>query len=414
MTEKSKTLGLTLLLAMILLSATADRFFNLPVGGIHLRFGQAVLILPSLYLGYRAGLSLLSRRVLAILVGCSLTLACLALIKSHPTHSLVKEAWLLINLNIAWSLAATPGLRARAKQALLIAIGVSSALIIWDCYSLYAAGSSGTLGLAQMSYQTSIGRAFLRPHAFYYEPSFAGSALSLAAMLLWMGASSFRTHLAIGGLWSAVLLTTSRVGILSATIFGALALAIERRPRRFAEVAVGMILVLSPLLLTQGGRDYADFFFETLGPRATAARLQSDKELTSSEGGRLKAILNDLKKWTHSPWIGYGAEPRQDAAPGQGLSISAPARSVITEILVEKGLIGAVCSLVIIWLLLSRTLLYSNPLILALICGHFGVNWLFTQTLPRLDYWLFLFLLADWPATEPKSTANLRNHRLSE
>lgn len=99
-----------------------------------------------------------------------------------------------------------------------------------------------------------------------------------------------------------------------------------------------------------------------------------------------------LERWKENPWWGTGVTRLID---GPDVSRLAPAAttSIWTELLSEKGLIGTICSLGLIGLLVLNAAKDSGTFRWTQLATHIGVNWLFVQTLPRLDFWLIIFML---------------------
>jgi hypothetical protein len=115
----------------------------------------------------------------------------------------------------------------------------------------------------------------------------------------------------------------------------------------------------------------------------------------SSEGDRLSNAKESLALWMQHPVLGNGVTPQVGVNNSQGLSQF----SLVTwtEIGLESGTLGV---LAFLFAILSNmtTAWRKSPnfelktIIFAAWFIHFSVQFLLSQTFPRLDYWLIFFL----------------------
>jgi hypothetical protein len=211
----------------------------------------------------------------------------------------------------------------------------------------------------------------------------------------------------------ASLMTTSRGSIASIITFFGISLVMatflqrELKPflaRTLRTGAFAAALSL-PLLATNGGQDYLGYFNATLGPKASILRLKTDETLSSSEGSRLKAIAIDLKLWAKAPLFGQGVLPFELYANEieQPLLKKAPPRAMFSEVLAEHGLVGALLIAIIIYIFMRPIIQGRRLLCFPILFTHFVVIWLFSQNLPRFDYWLLLLGLAHQQRIKPQT-----------
>lgn len=428
-------------LAALFFLGTADQVFAVRVFSVNIRWAQflllagAVACLPFAWQGWRAGREevmrsqplLLAWGVFFAAYGAS------ALVAPDPLRSLVKLAWGGFNV-VGAALVCLLAARDKTllRDAFLIAAVLVAAVIWIDAVALYWVGAEApALGLAQQSYRFE-GEHMLRPHAFYYEPSYAGAwlafGLPVVVLATWQRPLWMRLLLPAVVL-GAIVLTSSRTGILSALmalgVAGLYALVRRRGDLLKAVVATGVMaaLLLTVFFMSSQAAVYGRFIAGPLGPQALVARLLPDEPVAAapvqrppqktpaapapapapapakkpdwkqtSEGQRLANVATALKTWWQRPLLGWGV-----ATEGSEDKLLSPATlNTWLELLVEAGLLGLLTFVGAVAIALRMAARHADATTLALLGGawaaHFLINLNLTQTYPRLDYWLLFFL----------------------
>jgi hypothetical protein len=315
--------------------------------------------------------------------------------REHPRQTLIKLLWMTFNLGLVAYVFQSEAVRSRGRFFLLAvtaAISFNALVMITDWTAIYVFSGHALLGAVQPSYAN-----FVRPHAFYYEPSYVAAVLGLGAFL---------PLLAVESEWIGVLLSalnvlglytsSSRTGYFQFMALLAVSVVLcraqkERMLRVWKATAVGLFLVLSTLLF-QGGRDFLDFQVDTLGWGATMKRLSDDYRVgfngkVSSESNRIRVAKLGLEKWTHAPLLGNGFI----VWPEQTKPIEPFTMNTYVEVLSEFGLAGLAMLFLFLRMFYRRA---GSAFGRAMILSHCLVNLNFTQTVPRLDYWVLLAVSA--------------------
>ncbi len=428
LSEKIKTILLTLFFTLLFYLCSADQFFTTRIHGFNVRWGQFLLL----------GCGLLSwgmdrvrssvqpsekeflRRILKIWMVFFLCYALAALASDFPRLTWIKWGWGLFNIGCA----ALICLQSRWNQPLRLGFKyaiLGIALTLWaevlalfwfhiPFHTGYEQASyplipsffhlSPVIGYVKTSYSW-MGTVFVRPNAFYYEPSYAGCALSFALPLVWALNKDLTKFAAV---WqpalvlSAIAVTGSRSGLLGSflclsvlTTYAFLKNQPETKRRIFKTIlATGLIILV--FLVSTDSRKYMHFLFlENLGAQSTLLRIADPK---SSEGGRVVNQLNTFQQCLQHPWLGTGVTP---ASSGSGHELGQTNLNTWLEIGLEAGLLGLLGFLFAV-VSTMREAWHKNAQafpriwVLAAWAVHFLVNLNFTQTFPRLDYWLLFFL----------------------
>jgi O-antigen ligase len=115
----------------------------------------------------------------------------------------------------------------------------------------------------------------------------------------------------------------------------------------------------------------------------------------SSEWGRLDNLKDSVTLWMQHPLLGNGVTPQIEDNNSKGLSQFSGV--TWTEVGLESGILGFFAFLFAI--LANMTLAWKKSfdinlktLVLVAWLMHFGVQFILSQTFPRLDYWLIFFL----------------------
>jgi hypothetical protein len=440
-------LATTLLVAAAAFLSMADVAFATRIGGWNVRWAQGLLLIftaAALRSPHRRRALLdAARGDGRLVVGGAAVLAfagvASSLLSPSPVPGLVKSGWWLFNLGSTAVLCTTLEDRRAVIRGLAVGLGLVAAVVWVDTLAIYILGTEGpVLGGAQTSYLFE-GRVPLRPHAFFYEPSYAGSAFALALCVL--------LALGVGGGWfeggvlvllsCAIVFTTSRTGLVGFAVVllamvGRLALLRGALLRRQAAVPAATLLVLLAFFLaTPQSRSYGRFLLGPLGPRGVTARLATalptpaksparpapapstqappapstqapsmSKAATApkpstSEGARLDSFLTALERWRQNPLLGSGTTWLKGA---NGSPLKPMSMATWAELLAETGLVGTAGFLLLVLGLLARAYRRCSAdrrlFVVVAAVVHLGVNLTLTQTYPRLDYWLLLTGLA--------------------
>ncbi len=412
---------------------SADAVFATRVHQMNFRWGQLLLMAGVLLISGRL-LRLLrtnteERRILIEMLGPWLLFFAVygfcGVRAGSGSVSLVKLAWGVFNIGGALLLS-IEGNRRRAAltEGFTVACMLLSTVILVDAVALYWAElPGGILGLSQQSYPFE-GILPQRPHAFYYEPSYAGAMLAFATPLLFVSAATLPRSvqiLAPALSVTAVMLTSARTGVLGvgvACVVMALWAAWQRQRALLVAMvrSLGMaVLILAIFFGPPRARIYLHLIAGPLGfamiyqrlflpPPATVkgaveAEVAPKFNARSSEGARMTHIATGLDRWRESLLFGWGVNDgavRANRAGEGDRSIHTTAQNTWIEVALESGLAGLLTFLLAIGLNIRtgwRRLPAAMPagVLVAAWVTHFAVNLNLTQTFPRLDYWLLFF-----------------------
>jgi len=437
--------------ALLFFLGSADLFFATRIAGFNFRWGQLLLLIAAIPAYY----SLLNQirensdpgktKVKFFLhwVPFFLIYGLAALCSATPLLTGIKWGWGLFNIGLAALVCLQPRRNESLARGFEWGILAIASLLWIQALAIYAFPSftqvadqgeanpstvsffSLFLGYAQPSFAYQ-GLSTFRPHAFYYEPSYVGAALSFALALLLSRALSEKA--ALRGILpalalSSILLCSSRTGILSAVLFLFTSYFLSRwnsgspvLRRTLIRTVLISILMVGAFCLFPMGRQYVAF---VSGPLGADSYMRLHKK-NSSEQGRLENMQESLQRWSEHPLLGNGVTKINPA--DQGLS----QLSIVTwfEIGLESGVLGVAAFLYAI--LANMRLAWNGAppgpirsLVLSAWLVHFGFQLFFSQTFPRLDYWLLFFLsirlLLDSGGGEKSkiSPQELRSHSIS-
>ena len=402
----------TWLTAAMVFLCSADTTFSTRVMGLNLRWGQFLLGGWAAALVWRLGWTELGGRLReacapsgrlatrGLMAGGALFVAAVVLggIGAHALEiSLLKLGWWLFNVAcVTVVLGATTQHRAMAA-GLRIAVGLLAGVIFIDALVIDVIGTDWpAIGHAQYSYLFDNARQ-LRPHAFFYEPSYAASALVLGlCFLLVTGQTRLDAFIAVI-VGSAIVMTTARTGLAGLGVVATIAAAmvLSHRPsrrhlRRWTTIAFAIVAVLAGFFVsTPKTRSCWHFLTGPLGPSAIVERLGAPEPEKTSEGARLDSLKQSVERWQESPVVGVGVA---QAGPERPLEPT----TMVTwgELLSEAGIVGLAGFAMLLgglfWLAWRRVRPERRLFVAAAFGAHVCVNLVFTQNYPRLDYWLLL------------------------
>ena len=412
---------------MLFFLGTADQFFTLRVDGINVRLAQLALG-AGLILWWRRKGTDLAKNGRRLLVAWT-PFCCIYLLASvssaDPLPGLFKLGWFGFNFlgAYAWcQLFRRDDLATGYFGAYLIVVAV----IVFDFFAGFGGGPAHMMGYGQLTYGPAGGEAWFRPHAFYYEPSYAATGLGLAWALalstVYRYAPKTSAALVLFGI-TALAATFSRTGWGYALLAMAAIVAvgggggISLRRRAVYLGAGGLsVLLFALFLLPEQSRIGVATLARALGAsetiericpivkphlpwdihclegeeRALALPLNQREELPerTSEGGRLMSWENALARIGQHPYAGQGVTRGTDRL------ISPTVPNTWLELGVEGGVFAL---LAFAWGLAAtlyqwRGLRWENRAVGAVLLLYFLLSWQFIQTFPRLDQWLSFWM----------------------
>jgi len=167
----------------------------------------------------------------------------------------------------------------------------------------------------------------------------------------------------------------------------------QRRRKVFFQIlwtllfSVMMVLVFT---LSNSGRYFIQYINGPLGTET----LQRVGNPQSSEGFRVKNYQDCIDLWSRHVALGNGVKLLK---PGQAPGLSQISMNTWFEIGVESGVLGFSAFLFAVLASMMVALkrgwkTYLALFVIAAWLAHFSIRYNFSQTIPRLDYWLFFFL----------------------
>lgn len=431
-----------LLCAVLFFLGTADLFFSLRVLGVNVRIANLLLAagLATWLLTRRADAT---RDIAALAIGWLpfLALYGLAAVASDtPWLGLLKLSWFAFNVltAFAWCRLFAPRDLVRGYFAAFLAV---SAVIVVDFASGFTRGPSSMIGFGQPN-DLIAGQILYRPHAFYYEPSYAASGIALAWALALTPMGQVTATLAtmlIGVGLLALVVTLSRTGWLYAVVvtmalllFGRVAAGSAIRWRKVLWTLAVTALVGAALLVSEQNRSGFAALLQSLGWQQTVERIcpivrdqvafldlqcsSSEERLRSigrlrdaipeqtSEGQRLASLKEAIADVTARPLLGGGV------TRGEHRLIEPTASNMWLEIAIEGGLLSVAA---FVWGLAYalhrwRAFRPENRAIAIVLLLYFVVAWQFLQTFPRLDQWLSFWVALTFSAQQTRSSLEAR------
>jgi O-antigen ligase len=416
----------TLFFAALFFLCSSDLFFAVRIHDLNLRYGQILILLGVIVIVARLSLASLRDwspieppfKILKFWIPFWLAYALAVALSQDYIHGFLKLGWAVFNIGGAALIALQGRLWNPLKTGFSIGIA-AIALTIWVQFvAIYLFGdiTSASQSPAGWSfirldgifagYVQNSGQFgsvnILRPHAFFYEPSYAGCALTFAfplsiAVGLRENSSFWRSTLFPALVFGAAAMTSSRSSILGLLISLLIVAILGLVKRKFhllktvSKVFFTSILLLGLLALAPGPRAYLGFFLGPLGPKSAMVRVTDPN---SSEGWRLANVKNSLRVWKSHPLFGMGVPPLPADKTVHGLGQTS--ESMWLEVGVESGLLGFLAFGFAIFKSISDSMKKTQDiglviLVVAALAAHLIVSMNFTSTFPRLDYWLLFF-----------------------
>jgi hypothetical protein len=414
-----------LFFAVFFFLCCSDQFFATRVLGYNLRWGQLILLglaiaaLFSWFKGFRSRTSIW--RVQSLLFFCwipfFLVYALAAFFSETPQATFLKWAWAIFNIGGAVFVCLSSRWGPSFEKGFYYA-AIALAGILWlqtlsfSWFGLIPGPDSGCesfplhipglpwlpLGYMQISLQF-LGNTYYRPNAFYYEPSYAGAALSFAlplVMALSINRSGWKSAFSPALVLTAIIFCSSRTGMLAAAIslaYIVLHSLFQRRKEILFQVLQTLLLsflMIAVFAIPSTGRNYCRFILGPLGVE-TAQRVVNPQ---SSEGSRIANFADCISLWSRHLVLGNGVvRAKDEKRPG----LKQISMNTWLEIGIESGVLGFSAFLFAILGAVFLSLKQGWKTWAALFAvsawlAHFSVRFNFSQTFPRLDYWLFFFL----------------------
>ncbi len=459
--------------ALLFFLCCADMFFTTHIHGFNFRWGQILLLafaFPAL-LRFKTALQnhtaegqttlkiLLSWLPFFVIYGVA------AIFSTSPLLTGIKWGWGVFNIGLAALICLDTRTDSSLEEGFQWGLVLISAYIWLESIAIYILSSFTSITDLEWGHPSEISFLHLpigyaqrdsqyhnlpiyRSNAFYYEPSYAGCALTFALFLLFfldIRRSKSKSGWIPAIVLSAVMLTTSRAGVVSAALFiiGVPTLLLLWRHWSTLWRSLFKTILISSLLiwlfcLFPNSRTYMELLADyngagainrlevymknhsmllspktaepvpetvksaNLAPAAApsiAATPVPIEVKNSSEWGRLDNLKESFVIWMQHPLLGNGVTPQPQLAGYQNTSkgLSQISGVTWTEVGLESGILGFAAFLFA--LLANMTIAWRKSidinlktLVLVAWIMHFGIQFILSQTFPRLDYWLIFFL----------------------
>ena len=414
-----------LFFAALFFLCSADVFFTTRIAGFNFRWGQ-LLLFPLAITAFWRWIQNSEKQVFPDVSPIRLSLLWVpffsvyglaAVLSPTPHASFLKLGWAFFNIGCALWICLGSRWNGALENGFLWAAGLLSGIILFQAVAVYwfdlipgAHSGPGTrplnlpgfaffpIGYMQYGLQY-LGKDFYRPNAFYYEPSYAGAALSFVlplVMVLKSNRPGWKAVLLPAFVGTAVFFCSSRTGTLAEAVtlgFAGVFALLQRNKNAFSQI-MKTILVMATIVIVfsiaPGGRNYVAYL--VVGPMSAQGTIENTKDPTLSETHRLQNLKDCLDLLAQHPLLGNGV-----AQTGDGKGLSQVSMNTWLEIGIESGILGL---LAFLWAVLGTmgAALGRNWKTTAalLVAGawfaHFTVRYNFSQTFPRLDYWFLFFL----------------------
>ena len=409
----------TVFCAIAFFLASADRLFSVRTDGVNVRLATVLLFVAfAVFAVTRARKFNDDIRALAIAWLPFVSMYGLAAATSEtPAPGMLKLGWFAFDFLVAFATIALFDVRNVARGYFLSYLAVASIIAI-DFLSGFTRGTAYMIGYAQVNNMVP-GMLLYRPHAFYYEPSFAAGGLALAWVLALTRmrdvAPKLASALVIVGA-SALVVMTSRIGWIYASVATAAAIVFYYRERRLRPLlmraSIPIVLIAGALAGVITFSDKREAFgglinslgfvqaFERVCP-LIAGRFVVDINCLSgdarreylgegqpfnadetTEGLRLLAVRATVATIGQHPWIGVGVGHGSDRfiAPP-------PVANLWLEVALEGGLLTLMAFTFGVTFTLWRWGAFDarNRDIMIMFALWLLIVWQFIQTFPRLD-----------------------------
>lgn len=432
----------TLVCAVFFFLASADRFFAIRFDTVNVRFAAVALLgaiavfVATRWRNSTDDIRVLARAWLPFVVVYGVAVAT----SPTPAPGLLKLGWFAFDFVAAFAMTSLFAFGDIVRGYFLSFMVIASIIAI-DFMSGFDRGSDHMIGYGQANRMASCLLRF-RPHAFYYEPSFAASGLAFACALaltrMRAAAPKIASALVAVGVIALVVMT-SRIGWLYG-LLAALAVLLFRvgeRTLQFSSLVRASIPVVLAAIAYAGlvvhsderhsfsnlvGRLGFAQAFERVCPlianqfgvdigclsgnarRDFLGDCQPFDAAATTEGTRLVAMAETARTIATHPWFGVGVDHEH------GRFIAAPpVANLWLEIALEGGLLSLVAFLFGLavtswrWGLFEarhRDIMIVSTLWLLIV-------WQFIQTFPRLDLWMAFWAVMVWTRRDATRTGSV-------
>jgi len=421
----------TVICAIVFFLASADRRFTIRTDAVNVRFAAvALLVACAVFAVTRWRESNDDIRALTIAWLPFVAMYAIAAATSQaPAPGMLKLGWFAFNFVGAFAVTALFDVRDVGRGYFLSYLVIASIIAI-DFVTGFTRGSDHMIGYGQLNDMVPDMLLF-RPHAFYYEPSYAASGLAFAWALALTRMRDAAPKLAsalvvIGAV--ALVVMTSRIGWLYAAVAAAAILVFRYRERTLglsslARASIPMVLIASVLagvIAFSDKRDAIGGLFGRLGFAQAFERvcpliaeqfaadigcLSGDARRKflgegqpfdageTSEGSRLVGLRTAVATIAQHPWLGAGV------SRGRDRFIAAPAvANLWLEVAVESGLISLAAFAFGVIFTSWRWGMFEarHRDIMIVFSLWLLIVWQFIQTFPRLDLWIAFWVVLVW------------------
>jgi len=426
----------TAVCAVVFFLASADKLFTLHVPSVNVRYANFALVVALLaWIVRRARHIDGDARWLAFAwLPFVVTYGVAAVTSAHWVSATVKLGWFAFSFIAAYAWTTFFDGRDVARAYFLSYLAVA-AIIVIDFVNGFSLGPGHMIGFGQVNDMVD-GTVVFRPHAFYYEPSFAASSLGLAWALAMTPMRDAAPRLALALVVAgaiALVVMTSRTGWLFAAVAAVAILVFNARSRhsfgrkevrRLAGLAAAGAALLFAVIAASGHPDAFEGLLGRLGVVQAFQRvcpllaerysidlncLSSDERRRllgesqvdpdeTTEGSRLAALRAAAATVARHPLLGVGAYP------GEHHLIAPPiAPNMWLEIGVDGGLLSLLAFAFGIACTLYRWRAFEprHRSILIVLVLWLCVAWQFIATFPRLDLWIAFWAVLAWMRAQP-------------
>ena len=421
----------TVACAIVFFLASADRLFTIHTDAVNVRLAAVVLLIASAVFAVTRGRkSNDDIRALTIAWLPFVAMYALAAATSEaPVPGMLKLGWFVFDFSVAFAAIALFDARDVARGYFLSYLVVASIIAI-DFVSGFTRGTDYMIGYAQENNMVP-GMLLFRPHAFYYEPSFAAGGLAFAWALALTrmrdAAPKLASALVVVGAIALVVMT-SRVGWIYASVAAGAVLALRCRERSLrlsslARASIPIVLIVGALAGVIAFSDKRDAFgalvgrlgfaqaFERACPliadhfaadiqclsgdarREYLGEAQPYDAYQTTEGARLFTLRMTVATIAQHPWLGVGV------ARGSDRFIAPPTVADLwLEVALEGGLTTLVAFAFGVMFTSWRWGVFEarNRDIMFVLALWLLIVWQFSQTFPRLDLWIAFWVVLVW------------------
>ena len=421
----------TVVCAIVFFLASADRLFTIRTDAVNVRLAAVVLLAAfAVFAVTRRRKSNDDIRALTIAWLPFVAMYALAAATSQASApAMLKLGWFAFDFLVVFAAIALFDARDVARGYFLSYLVIASIIAI-DFVTGFTRGTDHMIGYGQANDMVP-GMLLFRPHAFYYEPSFAASGLALAWALALTrmrdAAPKLASALVVVGAIALVVMT-SRIGWLYAPLAAAAVLVFRYRERTLrllslARVSIPILLIVGVLWGVMAFSDKRDAIgglvgrlgfaqaFERVCPLiADAIRGRHSMPLgrCASRVSRRRPALhrrrNDRRTTTCRTAHGRGDDRAASMAwrwrqsRDDRFIAAPPVANLWVEVALEGGLVTLLAFVFGVTFTLWRWGMFEarHRDIMIVFALWLLIVWQFIQTFPRLDLWIAFWVVLVW------------------